>query len=337
VIRQREPYAPRRPGNEDSSRTRSGSAWTCPGDNRGQLPAARSGPCAGGGPTDECLVYRTAEDTRLRRLIGRHTEFGWTAPGPGPGHRVRQRNAVLIEAADHASLVVSVGRTNRCGETGGEARRSAERGAAGHCRVIGRGSVWGLLVRDERAYQRALGDAVCVKSTQTSQAHRNGWPTEAVQQRPDEVAGGPPVASTAARSRRSVISRRDRSTSSTRPVVDGRGRPPVRDVEGAGGSRTRRRMRLRRAGVDGVRGQLGASIIRGRDDPPAVAPGSRPRACPVVDAEVRGRGPTCRSPLMKAHRPAARYQSIRSRGSCRAARGRGSAALVSTSRRAAAR
>ncbi len=52
-------------------------------------------------------------DTRLRRLISRHMEFGRDAAGA----RERatgsdQRNAVLIEASrQHASLVVSLGRS----------------------------------------------------------------------------------------------------------------------------------------------------------------------------------------------------------------------------------
>jgi pantothenate kinase len=61
---------------------------------------------------DEVWYLDVAEDTRLRRLIGRHMEFGRDSAeardrATGPD----QRNAVLIEAGrDYASLVVSAGR-----------------------------------------------------------------------------------------------------------------------------------------------------------------------------------------------------------------------------------
>jgi pantothenate kinase len=61
---------------------------------------------------DEVWYIDLAEDTRLRRLIGRHMEFG--RDSAEARHRATgsdQRNAVLIEAGrDYASLVVSVGR-----------------------------------------------------------------------------------------------------------------------------------------------------------------------------------------------------------------------------------
>ena len=64
------------------------------------------------GLLDEVWYVDLAEDTRLRRLIGRHMEFGrdrTEARDRATGSD--QRNAVLVEASrDHASLVVSVGR-----------------------------------------------------------------------------------------------------------------------------------------------------------------------------------------------------------------------------------
>jgi pantothenate kinase len=73
----------------------------------------RSGPWARvAGLLDEVWYVDLAEDTRRRRLIGRHMEFGRDSAeardrATGPD----QRNAVLVEASrDHASLVVSVGR-----------------------------------------------------------------------------------------------------------------------------------------------------------------------------------------------------------------------------------
>jgi pantothenate kinase len=73
----------------------------------------RSGPWAQvAGLLDEVWYVDLAEDTRLRRLIGRHMEFGrdrTEARDRATGSD--QRNAVLVEASrDHASLVVSVGR-----------------------------------------------------------------------------------------------------------------------------------------------------------------------------------------------------------------------------------
>jgi pantothenate kinase len=61
---------------------------------------------------DEVWYIDLAEDTRLRRLIGRHMEYGrGSAEARDRATGSDQRNAVLIEAArDHASLVVSVGR-----------------------------------------------------------------------------------------------------------------------------------------------------------------------------------------------------------------------------------
>ena len=72
----------------------------------------RSGPWAQvAGLLDEVWYLELAEETRLRRLVGRHVEFGRDEAGA----RERatgsdQRNAVLIEASrDYASLVVWVG------------------------------------------------------------------------------------------------------------------------------------------------------------------------------------------------------------------------------------
>jgi pantothenate kinase len=61
---------------------------------------------------DEVWYIELAEDTRLRRLIGRHMEFGRdSAEARDRATGSDQRNAVLIEAGrDYASLVVSVGR-----------------------------------------------------------------------------------------------------------------------------------------------------------------------------------------------------------------------------------
>jgi pantothenate kinase len=61
---------------------------------------------------DEVWYIDLAEDTRLRRLIGRHMEFGRdSAEARDRATGSDQRNAVLVEASrDHASLVVSVGR-----------------------------------------------------------------------------------------------------------------------------------------------------------------------------------------------------------------------------------
>ncbi len=62
---------------------------------------------------DEVWYIELAEDTRLRRLIGRHMEFGRdSAEARDRATGSDQRNAVLIEAGrDYASLVVSVGRS----------------------------------------------------------------------------------------------------------------------------------------------------------------------------------------------------------------------------------
>src|ERR1700722_1208509 len=73
----------------------------------------RSGPWAQvAGLLDEVWYVDLAEDTRLRRLIGRHMEFGrGAAEARERATGTDQRNAVLIEASrDHASLVVSLGR-----------------------------------------------------------------------------------------------------------------------------------------------------------------------------------------------------------------------------------
>jgi pantothenate kinase len=61
---------------------------------------------------DEVWYIELAEDTRLRRLIGRHMEFGRDrAEARNRATGSDQRNTVLIEAGrDYASLVVSVGR-----------------------------------------------------------------------------------------------------------------------------------------------------------------------------------------------------------------------------------
>jgi pantothenate kinase len=62
---------------------------------------------------DEVWYIDLAEDIRLRRLIGRHMEFGRdSAEARDRATGSDQRNAVLIEAGrDYASLVVSVGRS----------------------------------------------------------------------------------------------------------------------------------------------------------------------------------------------------------------------------------
>jgi pantothenate kinase len=96
----------------------------------------RSGPWAQvAGLLDEVWYIELAEDTRLRRLIGRHMEFGRdSAEARDRATGSDQRNAVLIEAGrDYASLVVSVAAAEfRCGETGGGRRGgSAERGRGG--------------------------------------------------------------------------------------------------------------------------------------------------------------------------------------------------------------
>ena len=73
----------------------------------------RSGPWAQvASLLDEVWYLDLAEDTRLRRLIGRHMEFGRdSAEARERATGSDQRNAVLIEASrDYASLVVSVGR-----------------------------------------------------------------------------------------------------------------------------------------------------------------------------------------------------------------------------------
>ena len=74
----------------------------------------RSGPWAQvAGLLDEVWYVDLAEDTRLRRLIGRHMEFGRdSAEARDRATGSDQRNAVLVEASrDYASLVVSVGRS----------------------------------------------------------------------------------------------------------------------------------------------------------------------------------------------------------------------------------
>ena len=73
----------------------------------------RSGPWAQvAGLLDEVWYIDLAEDIRLRRLIGRHMEFGRdSAEARERATGSDQRNAVLIEAGrDYASLVVSLGR-----------------------------------------------------------------------------------------------------------------------------------------------------------------------------------------------------------------------------------
>ena len=64
------------------------------------------------GLLDEVWYVDLAEDTRLRRLIGRHMEFGRdSTEARDRATGSDQQNAVLVEASrDHASLVVSVGR-----------------------------------------------------------------------------------------------------------------------------------------------------------------------------------------------------------------------------------
>ena len=72
----------------------------------------RSGPWAQvAGLLDEVWYLELAEETRLRRLVGRHVEFGRDeARARERATGSDQRNAVLIEASrDHASLVVWVG------------------------------------------------------------------------------------------------------------------------------------------------------------------------------------------------------------------------------------
>ena len=74
----------------------------------------RSGPWVQvAGLLDEVWYLDLAEETRLRRLIGRHMEFGRdSAEARERATGSDQRNAVLIEAGrDYASLVVSVGRS----------------------------------------------------------------------------------------------------------------------------------------------------------------------------------------------------------------------------------
>jgi pantothenate kinase len=76
----------------------------------------RSGPWAQvAGLLDEVWYIDLAEDTRLRRLIGRHMEFGRdSAEARDRATGSDQRNAVLVEASrDHASLIVSVGRVGQ--------------------------------------------------------------------------------------------------------------------------------------------------------------------------------------------------------------------------------
>ena len=71
----------------------------------------RSGPWAPvAGLLDEVWYIDLAEEIRLRRLIGRHMEFGRdSAEARERATGSDQRNAVLIEAGrDYASLVVSV-------------------------------------------------------------------------------------------------------------------------------------------------------------------------------------------------------------------------------------
>ena len=74
----------------------------------------RSGPWAQvAGLLDEVWYIDLAEETRLRRLISRHMEFGRdSAEARDRATGSDQRNAVLIEAGrDYASLVVSVDRS----------------------------------------------------------------------------------------------------------------------------------------------------------------------------------------------------------------------------------
>ncbi len=65
------------------------------------------------GLLDEIWYIELAEETRLRRLVGRHMEFGRdAAEARARATGTDQRNAVLIEAGrDYASLVVSLGRS----------------------------------------------------------------------------------------------------------------------------------------------------------------------------------------------------------------------------------
>ena len=73
----------------------------------------RSGPWAQvAGLLDEVWYIDLAEEIRLRRLIGRHMEFGRdSAEARERATGSDQRNALLIEAGrDYASLVVSLGR-----------------------------------------------------------------------------------------------------------------------------------------------------------------------------------------------------------------------------------
>ncbi|HEY5355178.1 MAG TPA: nucleoside/nucleotide kinase family protein [Streptosporangiaceae bacterium] len=72
----------------------------------------RSGPWADvSALLDEVWYIDIAEETRLRRLISRHMEFGRdAAEARERATGSDQRNAVLIEASrEHASLVVSLG------------------------------------------------------------------------------------------------------------------------------------------------------------------------------------------------------------------------------------
>ena len=72
----------------------------------------RSGPWAEvAGLLDEIWYIELPEETRLRRLVRRHMEFGRdAAQARERATGSDQRNAVLIEASrDHASLVVSLG------------------------------------------------------------------------------------------------------------------------------------------------------------------------------------------------------------------------------------
>ena len=65
------------------------------------------------GLLDEVWYIELAEETRLRRLVSRHMEFGRdAAQARERATGSDQRNAVLIEASrDYASLVVSLGRS----------------------------------------------------------------------------------------------------------------------------------------------------------------------------------------------------------------------------------
>ena len=75
---------------------------------------SRSGPWAPvAALLDEVWYIDLAEETRLRRLISRHMEFGRdSAEARDRATGSDQRNAVLLEAGrDYASLVVSVDRS----------------------------------------------------------------------------------------------------------------------------------------------------------------------------------------------------------------------------------